>query len=675
MLLAFLPFAICVLPGAPQRRPIKWDELAAIFADRVLVEKTLGFDDGLREKYKDFINREHELYESAQNGDPKDQEAYLDVVRGHCLKDLIPNDYVNLRWYFAMLLQCAWFAWLAIFPWVYIGVSGEWIFCHTNVACVSTKYHISGITPVLSWIACIVVGFRYTQAIADSACSAVCSIKQYEGMHAHPWHYIKPIHQVTQKLTYCTDELSHFPAFTSSTTSACVKAMPLPLKIRAKIFSASFFLGFFPAAWMQVVHKEKPLDAEPIIIVAIVTSSIGLMSALLIFLERYERVLMMYRFAVDQTFVIAYIMARARTKQSPSLRKIFQNTSSKLDKTRHEQHNLFLKTPCCAGLRSIPDVELKGSVSVRRRWLSADDQVSASVGPSSISEELNAVHQHGIVFNFHTPEGILLFRRLRQWLDIDILNDRTSIELFVTMSILYITIVLTFVIVFYFLSRKEITCITVFGVLSAMLTTNYLFMTLNLCVNANDFLFTWPPKLLAEWEQALWVGARPFSGQRTTAAWIWHTADQRLEGINLRCQIDFEFAIKTWEDFQSCLKLQPDVLAKGKELCAQAYHSKSDQDMKAFVDLVTAEALRECGPHDDPAAMELLQNRHTDRATAECLSNLVRRIEKYEKRQSILGLRVTAALRMRIVISLASAFAPMMITALKELVKMMQAHT
>eukprot|EP00811_Abedinium_folium_P033857 NODE_678_length_2843_cov_5.631811.p1 GENE.NODE_678_length_2843_cov_5.631811~~NODE_678_length_2843_cov_5.631811.p1 ORF type:complete len:874 (+),score=215.84 NODE_678_length_2843_cov_5.631811:192-2813(+) len=679
-LLVLLPYAIIVLPYTPRRRDIGREELHDMF------QRKVNSDEFLHIKYADFIAEERKLYDGAKHHIQKG-EAYVDRVRKRCLEDLVPLEPKLILHYISLLFQCAWLGWLSVLPWVYYVVSGDLALCNMDLLCDDSEYHLSWLSVMLPWLACVITAFCYTQHIAVTACVAICALEQNRRVKKHQ-KYTKCINIITKKLSDPKDRLSFFPTFSSAVGD---RFRPTRLSMHIFIAFASLLLGFLPPCWMQGFYSEDPRQATPIVLVVILTSSFGYTFACWGFLIRHENILTVFAFVVDQAKVLTYLTARSEMKKQPTLHGVFEKAASRNDKVRKEyfseivnnQQDRFDKAGNGNNQQQQQEQqEQQQQQQQQRTGEKAQNRMDAfsrtktcetrlhlhlQTTTEESQDELTNLHEHGIVFNFHTPEGLMLYRSIREWLEIECLNDRTGAELFVTITSVYILCSAVLVILCYEYYDHTITCISFHGVISALLMMIFMVRSLNLCVAANEFFFMWPPRLMFEWKDALWSGMLPFHGDRSRAAWIWDTSKNAMAWLQLDRTADFDLACSKFIDSRD--DLDANTKAKGDAMCKKANDTMRNADADKFTRFVHLHL----GSSKDSLAGEMIEDSDARTAASECLTNQIKHMESYQKRQTILGLPITSALRTKIILSLGTVLAPLLVTVFKETTKYLTA--
>eukprot|EP00928_Gymnodinium_smaydae_P070869 TRINITY_DN54618_c0_g1_i1.p1 TRINITY_DN54618_c0_g1~~TRINITY_DN54618_c0_g1_i1.p1 ORF type:complete len:838 (-),score=122.87 TRINITY_DN54618_c0_g1_i1:214-2355(-) len=487
-------------------------------------------------------------------------------------------------------LKCAWYFWLALMPWLVLCFGR--LECIMDTSCKDVHYHLSWVVFFFPWAACVLAAFRFTFAVCDSACDCACEAEQQRLMSNH-LNYMDCVDAVLSKLSDPCDSLSFFPTFTRSANSKPVEGMPLETSEQIFVTSMAMLCAAVPSVFMFVRYHESPLQGEFFSMVIVFTGTLGLAIEFRLFLLALAGALHQFNDAVKEVIIFVYISASKRMKQRPSLRNPFKAAARRNDVYRWHKRDYFNNCRTSEGEGSIDgfaylDLQCPSfwPIHAGRFVRSQVDDLDAG--------EMARLREHQVVFNFSVKNGVLLFRRIRDWLRIDILCERSSMELFVNVSIVLI-LSLSLVSLVVFFHYDKITALLVFVPVFCSSLIGYLVWALNLCVQVNDFLFEWQTKILFDWKDAAWNDEKAF-GAHTEVGWIWDGNGPK--------------ALRIEEDPEEQAQHQVELFFKNTNLAAK-----------------------------------ILQNTN-------------KRIELLEEKQQVLGLTVTSALRTKVLVTIASLLVP-----------------
>lgn len=142
-----------------------------------------------------------------------------------------------------------------------------------------------------------------------------------------------------------------------------------------------------------------------------------------------------------------------------------------------------------------------------------------------VYSELHNLAERAVAFNFSHKEGVMLYRQMRNWLRLDILNERSGVELFMTFVVPLSFGCICICWSQYLLNAGEVgkSVSMVFWPAVAFVLATNVSRALAQCVKANEYLFTWPSKLLFEWQDYAVTGEGGFPC-RNEPGWIWDTS-------------------------------------------------------------------------------------------------------------------------------------------------------
>merc|ERR1719396_267783 len=100
---------------------------------------------------------------------------------------------------------------------------------------------------------------------------------------------------------------------------------------------------------------------------------------------------------------------------------------------------------------------------------------------------------------------------MREWLSNDIQNERLALELFIQCAGAIVVGVLV-VLVWSFFKMRHVSAVWTIAPLNICLFSYYIMRALNLCVQANEYLFDWTRRILLDWQDEVVIKMSEFSG-------------------------------------------------------------------------------------------------------------------------------------------------------------------
>merc|ERR1719401_371561 len=126
---------------------------------------------------------------------------------------------------------------------------------------------------------------------------------------------------------------------------------------------------------------------------------------------------------------------------------------------------------------------------------------------------------------------------MREWLSKDIQNERLALELFIQCAGAIVVGVLV-VLVWSFFKMRHVSAVWTIAPLNICLFSYYILRALNLCVQANEYLFDWTRRILLDWQDEIVIKTSAFSedAKQPAIGWVWDSDSPKplkLEGANL----------------------------------------------------------------------------------------------------------------------------------------------
>jgi hypothetical protein len=289
------------------------------------------------------------------------------------------------------------------------------------------------------------------------------------------------------------------------------------------------------------------------------------------FLKDFQLAIREYKNAVDELLVYNYLFCTRADKLRPVLRKGYYNTVIANDNFRIRQ------------------AETMKCQAFDRAW----ERCEARATYLQQKDELALLQRYQVAINLSLPEGVLLHRRLRDWICADISNERAEVEMFMNGSFMVLFGGVLFM-GYLWLQNFSLTSMGTVIIFDSFLLALHVLRAVNLCADANQYLFTGYQQCLLGWLLNLQECRSAFPNDKPAIGWIWDSEKGK--------------AVPLPFDFEESERLVP-------------------------------ESARE------------------HRSVRQCLKLSAQLVQVYEERQRILGMKVTPELRARLAVSFATSVA------------------
>eukprot|EP00927_Polykrikos_kofoidii_P029682 TRINITY_DN25630_c0_g2_i2.p1 TRINITY_DN25630_c0_g2~~TRINITY_DN25630_c0_g2_i2.p1 ORF type:complete len:789 (-),score=94.12 TRINITY_DN25630_c0_g2_i2:37-2070(-) len=397
----------------------------------------------------------------------------------------------------------------------------------------------------LPWLGCVLTAFSFIHQIVDSALDCQCGIMQEGVLHRNP-RYTLALSAILNKISDPNDPKSFFPTFVDPETASVVDRMPIEPGMSKFIMFMSIVIGLSPVVWVLFSFRHDLQDANAIELAMLVAAPWSTVTQFNYFFKHVEEITENFTYAVNELFIFLFISSKSNTRQQARMKKgwekILQGNAS--FRTRMEKFVKGLPQISTAqrneseetivgvtkGLPTAPEGNDSDTASFRLRKSLAGSPLELRHRLQHVFPELTDIEERGVAINFTTADGVMLYRLLRDWLRLDILNERSGLEMF--MTFMFPFFVAIWVMTFLQWLRGTLS-VPFFGILFFLfLCVLYFIRGLSQCVCANEHLFLSPSKALFEWEDANVNGTHGL-GQLQDVGWVWNTRERRVEPLKL----------------------------------------------------------------------------------------------------------------------------------------------
>eukprot|EP00927_Polykrikos_kofoidii_P020276 TRINITY_DN19578_c0_g1_i1.p1 TRINITY_DN19578_c0_g1~~TRINITY_DN19578_c0_g1_i1.p1 ORF type:complete len:806 (+),score=105.54 TRINITY_DN19578_c0_g1_i1:84-2420(+) len=620
-----------------------------------------------------------------------------------------PLRYANL------VMACFGYGWMGLAPWMLLIFGNPCDCLPWDHSCGQEAEKTGFVLPCLiiflPWLSCTATAFSFIQQIFDSALDCQCGIEQDRVRNSAP-QYKQAISTIIDKISDPNDPGSFYPTFFDYRTSTWLDRLPIDPKANMLLKVGSVAVGLAPVVWVSMFYNWHA--ATTIEIAMLVTGSLSITRQFYYFLKTFEEATEQFTEAVDELLILLYVTSHSDLREQAFLKKLWRKTIRGNDAFRKATDKLMgeLRSNVEKSIGEVapemPTESEEGSESL------LDLAQTPSLLNTSIRQkrklqyvfpELCGIEERGVAINFTTADGVMLYRMVRNWLRLDILNERTGVELFMTVTFPLVVVFAIFVGVQWYHGSFNLS-VFIFSFF-AFLGLFYLHRNISNCVKANDYLFVLPSKMLFQWEDA-YVNGTHGLGQLKDAGWVWNTSKNCVEPLTVfkppqhlevtgaeKCSGLFE-----WEGDMSHdrpVYVQSDgshfMFAKeqGQWFIAEDTSESlvfSLEDENSFRVLLKNEKtdsaippvdgwlLDNSGRFASESAENVFVRETTWRSeapsqscenTALLLRHTYKWIEILQEKQTILGLAVTAELQNKVVVGAMSLMAPVASTVFKKL--------
>eukprot|EP00440_Ansanella_granifera_P030858 gb/GFBE01033512.1/.p1 GENE.gb/GFBE01033512.1/~~gb/GFBE01033512.1/.p1 ORF type:complete len:694 (+),score=125.29 gb/GFBE01033512.1/:1-2082(+) len=472
------------------------------------------------------------------------------------------------------IIACAWYFTCGVVPW-FLLFSGKYA-CIVDPMCEDSIVHTSPLTVFGMWLGCAIAAFRFVHNIHVSSCDCACEAENSRMLRDRTFG--KAMHQMVHTLADNKDEKRSFwPIFVKSEDDEPEKNWSC---FRTSLVILGPLLhGVLPQIYMSYTYSEPllPVKEDWVIMSVIGLGVIAPAIEMGYFLYTFVDAIVEFEDVAKQLLIFSCISSKLSMRKRAMRFNAFKKVISDNDKYR-QQHGFEDKTRF-------------DDKRTETRWS---------------NDELCDLSLFRVSFNFSRREGVMLYRKMRQWLSTDVLNERMEIEWYVSISIAICVVSTAVLAIGYFATGKPSAVWTVLP-WDIMIMAYLILRSLNLCVVANEYLFDDASRALLDWLDEI--------GQ--PEAYFETSPDKKHE---LR---------------------QPAI--------GWVFDEKEQRE----------KALPLCNVHDGAeVTLDAADDKSLDKAK-QILDNTIRRIELLEEKQKILGLEVTRALRNRLAASLFSVIVAM----------------
>lgn len=384
------------------------------------------------------------------------------------------------------------------------------------------KWHFSPYYIFTPWIATFFAASRFTRAVFNSVANGA-ALQRTEELESDPL-YGGPLRKLLDKLGSKDDEYSYFPIFVHR-DDYDPDIHKLSFAWELLISSLALIQGCLPLVWMYqsfLAGASEGFASWAILIVGIAAPTMEFRC----FLKDFRLATKEYEGVVNELFLYIYLASTWTDKQRPTLRDRYRRTIVSNDAYR------ITHKPCdCA---CFPE----GKGRFPRHPLDSMTSSGPSYGPTNIcQDELQLTHIYQAAINMSLPEGVFLYRRLRDWISVDISNERLEVELFMEISAVVACAGVVFIAIMWWNSSTLTAAGTVI-IFDSFVVSLFSLKTLNLCALANEYLVDWYERVLVGWLLNVQDPTSRFLGTADESAigWIWDSKQEELEALYITQQ-------------------------------------------------------------------------------------------------------------------------------------------
>jgi len=411
----------------------------------------------------------------------------------------------------SMLQTAVWslfHCWRGVFPFYFL-LSGRKYICDMDTCYDhgTVKIYFSDFSVLAVAASSLAAGFRITRSILVSACDCACHSRQI--VREQDPAFGPALKKTNEVLADPADPWSYFPiviqcGYNDSDT------LRVPLGRNVLLFLAALVACAAPHAWMTSHYNQPPFPSSDDYEAWIVLLTLVCVPTheLWLYFRDFYLAIKEYQGVVEQVLVFIYLGANHLEKNRPLLSQAFKTAISENDKARMSLTHL-------EGVKHFEDANERFKLSrlIQEREFEKNKH---------LADELALLKVYRVAVNLSTPDGVIFYRRLREWLTTDMLNERAEIEMFINMSTI-VTLVGFMSLVWTWMSHQhQFTSMSVCLPLPIFVLWVYILRSLNLCAFANEYLYDYYERILLGWKGNIQDPLSNFGDRLPAIGWYWN---------------------------------------------------------------------------------------------------------------------------------------------------------